>query len=68
LQLRSQVEGQLIGFYRKDMGEKLLIPEELADVLEQEKVAREQVRLARQQIESEVERLKARLRSLSFRS
>ncbi|NJM66800.1 MAG: Uma2 family endonuclease, partial [Acaryochloris sp. RU_4_1] len=36
LQLRLQVEGQLIGFYREDTGEKLLIPEELADALVQE--------------------------------
>lgn len=71
LQLRLQVEGELIGFYREDTGEKLLIPQELADALEQERLARqqerlakEQERLARQQAEAEVDRLKARLRSL----
>uniref|UniRef100_A0A832H1L6 Uma2 family endonuclease n=1 Tax=Oscillatoriales cyanobacterium SpSt-402 TaxID=2282168 RepID=A0A832H1L6_9CYAN len=57
LNLRLQVEGQLIGFYREDTGDKLLIPEELADALEQE-------RLAKEQAEAQVERLKARLRSL----
>jgi hypothetical protein len=57
LQLRLQIEGQLINFYREDTGEKLLIPEELAQALKQE-------RLARKQAESRVERLKEHLRSL----
>ncbi|RCJ42277.1 hypothetical protein A6770_08720 [Nostoc minutum NIES-26] len=57
LQLRLQLEEQLIGFYREDTGEKLLIPEELAQALKQE-------RIARQQAESQVERLKEQLRSL----
>ncbi|NJP12676.1 MAG: Uma2 family endonuclease [Leptolyngbyaceae cyanobacterium RU_5_1] len=71
LQLRVEVENALIGFYREDTGEKLLIPEELADALqqerlarEQERLAREQERLAREQAEAQVERLKAQLRSL----
>lgn len=64
LQLRLQVEGNLIGFYREDTGEKLLIPQELAEALEQERFAREQERLVREQAEAEVARLKARLRSL----
>lgn len=73
LKLRLQVEEQLIGFYREDMGEKLLIPEELATALaqerlakEQERLAKEQERLARQQAEEQVERLKAQLRSLGI--
>ncbi len=57
LQLRLQAEGRLINFYREDTGEKLLIPDELAQALRQEVVAR-------QQAEAEVEKLKARLRSL----
>ncbi|MEH1942865.1 MAG: Uma2 family endonuclease [Nostoc sp.] len=57
LQLRLQIEGQLIGFYREDTGEKLLIPEELAEALKQE-------RLVREQAESQVKRLKEQLRSL----
>jgi len=57
LQLQLQAEGQLIGFYREDTGEKLLIPQELADALVSEKVAR-------QQAEEENERLKAQLRTL----
>jgi Uma2 family endonuclease len=59
LQLRLQVEAQLINFYREDTGEKLLIPEELAEALKQEK-------LARQQAESQVEKLKEHLRSLGI--
>ncbi|MBF2006683.1 MAG: Uma2 family endonuclease [Chlorogloeopsis fritschii C42_A2020_084] len=42
LQLRLQVEGQLIGFYREDTGEKLLLPEELTRALQQEVLARQQ--------------------------
>jgi Uma2 family endonuclease len=57
LQLRLQVEGQLIGFYREDTGEKLLVPQELADALGEEKAARLQA-------EAENERLKAQLRAL----
>ncbi|MEI1378462.1 Uma2 family endonuclease [Nostoc sp. UHCC 0926] len=57
LQLRLQIEGQLIGFYREDTGEKLLIPEELVEALKQERLAREQAQL-------QVERLKEHLRSL----
>ncbi|NJR55587.1 MAG: Uma2 family endonuclease [Acaryochloris sp. CRU_2_0] len=64
LQLRLQVEGQLIGFYREDTGEKLLIPEELADALVQERLAKEQERLAKERAEEQVEHLKAQLRSL----
>ncbi|MEB3217447.1 MAG: Uma2 family endonuclease [Nostocales cyanobacterium 94392] len=71
LQLRLQVEGRIIGFYREDDGEKLLIPDELAAALQQEVVARqqaeEQVKQERQraeQAEAQVEQLKARLREL----
>ncbi|WP_372743771.1 hypothetical protein [Nostoc sp. C052] len=55
LQLRLQIEGQLIGFYREDTGEKLLIPEEFVEALKQE-------RLAREQAQAQVERLKEHLR------
>jgi len=57
LQLKLQIEGQLISFYREDTGEKLLIPEELKAALDQEKTAR-------QEAESQVERLKKKLREL----
>lgn len=66
LKLRLQVEGQVIGFYREDTGDKLLMPEELADALEQERLAKEQERLAKEQAEAQVERLKAHLRSLGI--
>nr|WP_230967446.1 Uma2 family endonuclease [Nostoc commune] len=62
LQLRLQIEGQLIGFYREDTGEKLLIPEELAEALKQERLTREQAQEQVRQAESQVERLKEHLR------
>jgi hypothetical protein len=78
LQLRLQVEGKLISFTREDTGEKLLIPDELAEALRQEVLARqhaeeqaqqerqraEQERQRAEQAESQVEQLRARLRSL----
>ncbi|BDI17541.1 hypothetical protein ANSO36C_33430 [Nostoc cf. commune SO-36] len=64
LQLRLEIEGQLIGFYREDTGEKLLIPEELAEALKQERLAREQAQEQAKQAESQVERLRQHLRSL----
>jgi Uma2 family endonuclease len=78
LQLRLQAEGRLINFYREDTGEKLLIPDELAQALRQEVVARQQAeeqaeterqraeteRQRAEQAQAEVEKLKARLRSL----
>jgi Uma2 family endonuclease len=57
LQLRLQIEGRLIGFYREDNGEKLLIPYELAQALQQERQRAEKA-------EAEVEQLKAKLRQL----
>ena len=54
LNLDLQVEDTLIGFYRANTGEKLLIPEELAQALEQEVQAREQA-------ERRVSELEARL-------
>lgn len=41
LQLRLVVEGKLISFYREDTGEKLLIPDELVQALQQETQARQ---------------------------
>ncbi|WP_392481329.1 Uma2 family endonuclease [Nostoc sp. C110] len=75
LQLRLVVEGRLIGFYRENNGEKLLIPNELAEALRQEVLARqqaeelveqerqrsEQERQRAEQAELQVEQLKARL-------
>jgi Uma2 family endonuclease len=64
LKLRLQVEGQLIGFYREDTGEKLLIPGELAQALKQEAIARQQAEQRAEQAELQVEQLKAQLRAL----
>lgn len=63
LQLRLQVEGNLIGFYRQDTGEKLLIPDELARALRQETNARQQAEATaeqeRQRAEQEHQRAEA---------
>jgi Uma2 family endonuclease len=78
LQLRLEIDEQLIAFYKQDTGEKLLAPGELVEALQQEILAREQAEerakqaeeQARQaeerakQAELQVERLKEQLRSL----
>ncbi|MEH1976187.1 MAG: Uma2 family endonuclease [Nostoc sp.] len=60
LQLRLVIEGKLIGFYSEDTGEKLLIPDELAQALRQEVLARQQaeelVEQERQRAEQERQR------------
>lgn len=80
LQLRLQVEGQLIAFYRQDTGEKLLIPSELAQALREETSSRqqaedqaeelrqraEQERQRAEQAERQVQQLQERLRSLGI--
>ncbi|MEA5511497.1 Uma2 family endonuclease [Crocosphaera sp. UHCC 0190] len=53
LQLQLKVEGELIGFYREDTGEKLLIPEELAEALTQK-----EAELTQKETELEEERQK----------
>jgi Uma2 family endonuclease len=77
LQLRLQAEGQLIGFYRQETGERLLIPSELAQSLKREALARqqaeqqaeqerqraEQERQRAEQAEAELAQLKARLKA-----
>ncbi|MDJ0796864.1 MAG: Uma2 family endonuclease [Calothrix sp. MO_167.B12] len=64
LQLRLQVEEQLIGFYREDTGEKLLLPEELKAALDEEKTARQQAEEKAILAQQQVEQLKERLREL----
>ncbi len=73
LQLRLQVEGHLIGFYREDTGEKLLIPDELVQTLQQEVAARQQAEVRAEQerqraerAEAQVDQLKAQLRALGI--
>ncbi|WP_199247611.1 Uma2 family endonuclease [[Phormidium] sp. ETS-05] len=56
LQLRLAVEDKLIGFYREDTGEKLLLPDELVTALDQEMQARQE---AEAQAEAERERAEA---------
>ncbi|HIK43108.1 Uma2 family endonuclease [Thermoleptolyngbya sp. M55_K2018_002] len=53
LNLRLHPDGELIAFYREDTGEKLLIPDELWDLVEQE----------RQRVEAERQRADAAERS-----
>jgi len=71
LQLRLQVDGALIGFYREDTGEKLLAPSELVQALRAETLARqnaeeraEQERQRADRAESQVARLQAQLKAL----
>lgn len=66
LGLRLQVEGELIGFYREDTGEKLLNPTEQAQALREAKQRIDAEALARQQAEQQVEQLKQRLRDLGI--
>lgn len=65
LQLRLVAEGRLIGFYRLDTEEKLLIPEELAAARQQEAIARQQESAARQQAEAMVEAERQRADALA---
>ena len=71
LELRLQIEGSIIGFYREDTGEKLLIPDELAEALQQEVVARqqaesqlEQERQRAEEAEAQLNQLKAKMREM----
>ena len=52
LQLRLEIEGKLIGFYREDNGEKLLIPDELVSALNAEKQRAEVERQRADELES----------------
>ncbi|NJR72993.1 MAG: Uma2 family endonuclease [Scytonema sp. CRU_2_7] len=63
LQLRLAVEGKLIGFYRLDNGQKLLVPDELAQALKEETLKRQE---AEEQAEQERQRA-AKLESLLAR-
>jgi hypothetical protein len=72
LQLRLAIEGKLIGFYREDTGEKLLVPDELAEALAQRTQELQQEIEARQQAEERAElerrraeKLAAKLRELN---
>jgi len=62
LQLRLAVEGKLIGFYRLDTGDRLLIPDELLDALRTETQRRieaeERAEEERQRAEAERQRVR----------
>ncbi|MGK7879952.1 MAG: Uma2 family endonuclease [Crocosphaera sp.] len=55
LKLILKVEGQLIGFYREDTGEKLLIPEELATALQEKETELQQKETELQEKETELQ-------------
>jgi Uma2 family endonuclease len=61
LQLRLVVEGKLIGFYREDTGEKLLIPDELAQALQLAEERAEQERQQREQAQQKLAQMQATL-------
>jgi Uma2 family endonuclease len=61
LQLRLVVEGKLISFYREDTGEKLLIPDELAQALNQETQARQQAEERANQAQQQLAEMEATL-------
>ncbi|HEY9673934.1 MAG TPA: Uma2 family endonuclease [Waterburya sp.] len=64
LQLRLAVEGELIGFYREDTGEKLLIPDELVQALQEEVKARHQAEERAEQAEALLARYRERFGEL----
>jgi Uma2 family endonuclease len=64
LGLRLEIEGKLIGFYRLDNGEKLLIPDELAAALHQETIARQQAEALAAQEQQRAEQERQRVAEL----
>lgn len=65
LQLRLVIENELIGFYREDTGDKLLIPDELATKLSQETQARQEAENRANEAEALLARYKERFGNLS---
>ncbi|WP_293335620.1 Uma2 family endonuclease [Microcoleus sp. CAWBG58] len=59
LELRLEIEGRLIGFYREDNGEKLLIPDELASALQAERQRAESERQRAAELEALLERYRS---------
>jgi Uma2 family endonuclease len=64
LKLRLVVEDKLIGFYRLDNGEKLLVADELVEALRSETVLRTEAETLAEQEYQRAERLAAKLREL----
>ena len=67
LKLELKVEGQLIGFYREDNGEKLLIPQELNQALKREALARQQAEQRAERERQRADQAEARLAELQAR-
>ena len=65
LQLRLAVEGRLIGFYRLDTGEKLLIPDELAQALRQAEQRANQAEQRVDELADQLERYRQQFGELS---
>ncbi|MEH1908273.1 Uma2 family endonuclease [Nostoc sp.] len=65
LGLRVAVEGELLGFYRLDTGEKLLTPTELAEQLQQERQRAEQERQGAEQERQRAEQERQRADKLA---
>ncbi|MEB3218177.1 MAG: Uma2 family endonuclease [Nostocales cyanobacterium 94392] len=65
LQLRLAIEDELIGFYREDTGDKLLIPDELATKLSQETQARQEAENRANEAEALLARYKERFGALN---
>ena len=65
LKLRLTIEDELIGFYREDTGEKLLIPDELAAKLQQETQARQQAENRANEAEALLARYRERFGDLN---
>ena len=65
LKLRLAIEGELIGFYREDTEEKLLIPGELAAKLNQETQARQEAENRANEAEELLTRYRERFGDLS---
>ncbi len=64
LQLRLTVEGGLIGFTLEDSGEKLLIPDELVEALQEEVKARQRAEKRASQPEALLARYRERFGEL----
>ncbi len=65
LKLRLAIEDELIGFYREDTGEKLLIPDELATKLQEETQARQEAENRANEAEALLARYRERFGDLS---
>jgi hypothetical protein len=68
LQLRLEIDEQLIAFYKQDTGEKLLAPGELVEALQQEILAREQAEERAKQAEERTKQAEERTKQAEERA